>query len=264
MTTTAHPTQTPTGTDLATDGGTTHARLQPGSTRSPPSPPPTASSGSPAPTQEWTRLTDELVDAGTFTRLNERRSPTASTAPPTPTTSPGSRTAPSSARVDEKDAGPTNNWMAPDEMKAIMRDLYRGSHARPHDVRHPVRHGPPRRRAADVRRRDHRLGVRRRLDARHGPLRHQRAAPDRGARRRLRPGPALGRRAARARPAGRPVAVQRHQVHRPVPRGADDLVLRLGLRRQRPAGQEVLLPAHRLAPWPATRAGSPSTCSSSS
>ena len=28
--------------------------------------------------------------------------------------------------VDEKDCGPTNNWMAPDEMKAIMRGLYRG------------------------------------------------------------------------------------------------------------------------------------------
>ena len=46
------------------------------------------------------------------------------------------------------------------------------------------------------------------------------------------------------------VAVQRHQVHRPVPRGADDLVLRLGLRRQRPARQEVLLPAHRLGHGP--------------
>ena len=46
------------------------------------------------------------------------------------------------------------------------------------------------------------------------------------------------------------VALQRHQVHRPVPRGADDLVLRLGLRRQRPAGQEVLLAAHRLGHRP--------------
>ena len=64
------------------------------------------------------------------------------------------------------------------------------------------------------------------------------------------PAPALGRRAARPRPAGRRLAVQRHQVHRPVPRGADDLVLRLGLRRQRPAGQEVLLAAHRLGHRP--------------
>src|SRR5665811_1006173 len=31
--------------------------------------------------------------------------------------------------LDEKDAGPTNNWMAPDEMKTVMRHLYRGSMA---------------------------------------------------------------------------------------------------------------------------------------
>ena len=58
--------------------------------------------------------------------------------------------------------------------------------------------------------------------------------------------PALGRRAAGARPGRRRVAVQRHQVHRALPRGAADLVVRLGLRRQRPARQEVLLAAHRL------------------
>ena len=39
-----------------------------------------------------------------------------------------------------------------------------------------------------------------------------------------------------------------------------DLERGLGLRRQRAARQEVLRPAHRLAPWPATRAGWPSTC----
>ena len=64
--------------------------------------------------------------------------------------------------------------------------------------------------------------------------------------RRLRALPALGRRAARAGPAGRRVAVQRHEVHHPVPRGADDLELRLRLRRQRAARQEVLLAADRL------------------
>ena len=36
--------------------------------------------------------------------------------------------------------------------------------------------------------------------------------------------------------------------------------LRLRLRRQLPARQEVLRPAHRVARWPATRAGWPSTC----
>ncbi len=41
------------------------------------------------------------------------------------------------------------------------------------------------------------------------------------------------------------MAVQRHQVHRAVPRGADHLVLRLRVRRQRAARQEVLRAAHR-------------------
>ena len=40
------------------------------------------------------------------------------------------------------------------------------------------------------------------------------------------------------------------QVHRPLPRGARDLELRLGLRRQRPARQEVLRAADRLGDGP--------------
>jgi phosphoenolpyruvate carboxykinase (GTP) len=29
--------------------------------------------------------------------------------------------------VDPEDAGPTNNWMAPDRMKRVMTELYRGA-----------------------------------------------------------------------------------------------------------------------------------------
>jgi phosphoenolpyruvate carboxykinase (GTP) len=46
---------------------------------------------------------------------------------------------------------------------------------------------------------------------------------------------------------------RREQVHRPLPRDPGDLVVRLGLRRQRPAGQEVLRPAHRLGHGPRRR-----------
>ena len=46
------------------------------------------------------------------------------------------------------------------------------------------------------------------------------------------------------------LALQQDQVHRPLPRDARDLVLRLGLRRQRAAGQEVLRAAHRLDDGP--------------
>ena len=45
--------------------------------------------------------------------------------------------------------------------------------------------------------------------------------------------------------AGRRVAVQRHQVHRALPGDPRDLVVRLRLRRQRAARQEVLRAAHR-------------------
>nr|WP_246186748.1 phosphoenolpyruvate carboxykinase (GTP) [Microlunatus speluncae] len=76
---------------------------------------------------EWTELTDQLVAAGTLTRLDPIAKPNSFYA----------RTDPNDvARVedrtyicsrDEVDAGPTNNWMAPAEMKSIMTDLYRGS-----------------------------------------------------------------------------------------------------------------------------------------
>ncbi|WP_306204313.1 phosphoenolpyruvate carboxykinase (GTP) [Actinoplanes sp. RD1] len=76
---------------------------------------------------EWTRLTDELVAAGTLVRLDPARRPNSFWA----RTDPGDV-----ARVEERtficsadpaDAGPTNNWMAPAEMKATMTELYRGS-----------------------------------------------------------------------------------------------------------------------------------------
>ncbi|HEU5110416.1 MAG TPA: phosphoenolpyruvate carboxykinase (GTP) [Micromonosporaceae bacterium] len=76
---------------------------------------------------EWRRLTDELVEAGTFARLNADIKPNSFWA----------RTDPSDvARVEERtficsadpaDAGPTNNWVAPAEMKRTMTELYRGS-----------------------------------------------------------------------------------------------------------------------------------------
>jgi len=76
--------------------------------------------------EQWQQLTAELVAAGTLVQLNEQRKPNSFWA----------RTDPSDvARVEERtyicsvdrdDAGPTNNWMAPADMKRIMTGLYRG------------------------------------------------------------------------------------------------------------------------------------------
>ena len=82
-----------------------------------------------------------------------------------------------------------------------------------------------------------------RIDDAHGPRGVRRARQ----RRRVRAVRAFGRRAARGRRARRAVAVQpRPQVHRAFSRDARDLELRLGLRRQRAARQEVPRAAHRV------------------
>ena len=121
-----------------------------------------------------------------------------------------------------------------------------GLHEGPHDVRGPVQHGPARLAALLHRRRGHRLAVRRREHAHDDPRRQGRARRPRR-RRRLRALRALARRAARRRRGGLVVAVQpRHQVHRALPGDTRDLVVRLRLRRQRAARQEVLRAAHRV------------------
>ena len=75
---------------------------------------------------EWTELTDFLVSTGTFTRLNEEKKPNSFYAASDPTDVARVEDRTFICSVDEKDAGPTNNWMDPQEMKAIMTDLYRG------------------------------------------------------------------------------------------------------------------------------------------
>ncbi len=76
---------------------------------------------------EWAHLTETLVAAGTFTQLDpsiKKNSFWAAT-DPTDVARVEDRTFICSA--DESDAGPTNNWMAPAEMKQTMTELYRGS-----------------------------------------------------------------------------------------------------------------------------------------
>ncbi len=77
--------------------------------------------------EEWVELTDALVETGTFVRLNAEKKPNSFWAASDPTDVARVEDRTYICSVDEKDAGPTNNWMDPNEMKAIMTDLYRGS-----------------------------------------------------------------------------------------------------------------------------------------
>src|SRR5690606_21205863 len=76
---------------------------------------------------EWNALTDELVEAGTLVRLNEQKKPNSFWARTDPTDVARVEDRTFICSVDPDDAGPTNNWRDPDEMKAEMRALYRGS-----------------------------------------------------------------------------------------------------------------------------------------
>ena len=76
---------------------------------------------------EYNSLSQKLVDNGTFVKLNDKLRPNSYYARSDPK---------DVARVEERtficsqkkiDAGPTNNWIAPEEIRKTMTELYTGS-----------------------------------------------------------------------------------------------------------------------------------------
>ena len=76
---------------------------------------------------EWRQITDLLVNNGTFVPLKKKPNSFWCASDPSDVARVEDRTYICSK--SEADAGPTNNWMDPNEMKSIMIDLYRGSMA---------------------------------------------------------------------------------------------------------------------------------------
>jgi len=74
---------------------------------------------------EYEHLVSELVAAGTFVKLDKKPDSYWCASDPSDVARVEDRTFICS--VDEADAGPTNNWMDPGEMRALMKDLYRGA-----------------------------------------------------------------------------------------------------------------------------------------
>ena len=76
---------------------------------------------------EWDVLVDQLVASGTAIRLNDKEMPNSIYCKSDPDEVARVEDQTFICSAKEADAGPTNNWMHPDEMKGIMNGLFDGA-----------------------------------------------------------------------------------------------------------------------------------------
>ncbi|MGJ4074660.1 phosphoenolpyruvate carboxykinase (GTP) [Corynebacterium macclintockiae] len=77
--------------------------------------------------EEWNQLAEQLVEHGTLIKLDEEAQPNSFLARSNPSDVARVESRTFICSKTEEDAGPTNNWMDPEQMRAEMREHFSGS-----------------------------------------------------------------------------------------------------------------------------------------